>query len=222
MPDPWTPVATLVWNMITKLVGAYGAQKKGFFTTHVEPLQVQLLSIHRDYISGFEEARKIIRENAAPDVDVWEFLRERRRDKEAERDLTRSLAAELEKVRRRFLGDSTWIAVEEYTIAGVIPKPCVAGLWLPGEPPGHRTTGVRGTATKYSNRGNRERPTSTERCRSTSHGALSNFAAGSSHRVGPGFDPPAPPSLVGRPPGQRHRTSAVWPRPSTPLGDVTA
>jgi hypothetical protein len=114
MADPWTPVATLIWTMLTKLVGAYGTQRREFFTKHVEPLQDQMLSIHKDYISGFEEARKLIRTNAAPDGAVWEFLRERRRDNEAERQLAQSVASELEKARRRFFGDSTWVAVEDY------------------------------------------------------------------------------------------------------------
>ena len=100
--------------MLAGLVNGYASQKRTLFEDHVEPLQNRVVEIHKDYITGFEEVRRHLKDRTRPTDDLIEFLRDRRRDYEYHRQLTRDLAVELEKRRGRVINDEIWMAVEEY------------------------------------------------------------------------------------------------------------
>lgn len=107
-------IATLLWNMLSGLAQGYATQRKNFFEHHVEPLQSRMGQIHQDYIAGFEEVRHPLKNGTTPPDEVIEFLRERRRDYEHERQLSQHLAVELEKARKPFISPELWDAVNDY------------------------------------------------------------------------------------------------------------
>jgi hypothetical protein len=110
----WVSGGQLLWQMLVGLVNGYSAQRRNFFEDHVEPLQNKMLEIHKDYITGFEELRRRLKDRTPPTDDLLEFLRERRRDYEFQRQLSRDLALELEKRRSRVVNKELWMAVEDY------------------------------------------------------------------------------------------------------------
>ena len=100
--------------MLSGLVHGYNARRKDYFQTHVEPLQQMITTVHKDYVVGFEKARNHLRDDSAPPEQLFEFLRERRRDYVCDRQLARDLASELQKVSKSGIKGDTWRAVEQY------------------------------------------------------------------------------------------------------------
>jgi hypothetical protein len=100
--------------MLSTIVGGYRKGRREFFEKHIEPLQHRMTEIHKDYIAGFQEARQHIRDDVAPEGSLIEFLKERRRDYECERQLSHSLADELDKAHRSGIRGETWEAVKRY------------------------------------------------------------------------------------------------------------
>ncbi len=119
MAAEWLSTGQLLWQMLQGLVNGYASQKRNFVRDHVDPLQDKVMEIHKDYISGFEETRRLLKDDTAPQEDLIEFLRARRRDYEMHRQLSRDLAEELGKTRRRVISNENWEAVEEYCRAVV-------------------------------------------------------------------------------------------------------
>ncbi len=107
-------IVELLFKLATAGFTGFQANRKAFFETHVEPVHVRMSAIHKDYTDAFKEIESRLRDNARPTQELLEFLRERRRDYEAERTLTRNLANELQQIRNRGLNDRRWSAVEEY------------------------------------------------------------------------------------------------------------
>lgn len=114
MAEPFSAAAGVLWQMITRLIAGYGEGKQDLFDRHVEPLYQQMTRIHKDYISGFQEARRRLEDRNAPSANVIEFLRERRRDYDSERYLSRRLAEELARNRRLGIKGGTWELIEEF------------------------------------------------------------------------------------------------------------
>ena len=109
----------LVWDVLVGLVRGYETGKKDFFATHAEPLHQRMLTIHKDYIAGFEEAKRYLENNENPPSVVIDFLEQRRRDHLAERELTEKLAEELASAERRLVRDDVWTSLREYCSAVV-------------------------------------------------------------------------------------------------------
>jgi hypothetical protein len=107
-------VYKMVWDMIWDFARGYSARKKDFFENHIEPLQQKMIAIHKDYVSGFQEISRHLRDGSKPASELVEFLKERRRDYEHERTQARDLAAELENVRKAGINDDRWREVEQY------------------------------------------------------------------------------------------------------------
>ena len=107
----------LVWDVLVGLVRGYETGKKEFFATHIEPLHQRILTIHKDYIAGFEEAKRYLENNENPPSAVIEFLEQRRRDYVAERELAEKLAEELANAERRLVRDDVWTSLREYCSA---------------------------------------------------------------------------------------------------------
>jgi hypothetical protein len=91
---------SLVWDLLKTLVSGPVAVRHDFFKDHVEPLQAKMADIHKDYISGFQEIRRHLKDQSEPASDLIEFLKERRRAYDHERVLALQVANELEMVRK--------------------------------------------------------------------------------------------------------------------------
>ncbi len=113
------PGISLVWKMVTELVNGYSSDKKDILTIHVEPIHSTMLEIHKDYISGFQDALKHIKNKEIPPSQVIEFLKQRRRDYEAQRDLAEKLALEFDAAPRRVIGTDTWANIKGFCSAVV-------------------------------------------------------------------------------------------------------
>jgi hypothetical protein len=121
------PVSTLktVYDLLAGLVSAKHANKKAFFETQVEPIQKKLARVHADYQKGFTEVRSLLdkRETSSNELahlrELLEFLRERRREYEAERQLLQDLGTELRKAGKHGLAGQDWALVEAYCQAVV-------------------------------------------------------------------------------------------------------
>jgi hypothetical protein len=107
-------VAAILWHMIADSLRAYVSRRDKFFDRHIEPLQAKILLIHHDYIDGFEEIRQYLIDGTTPPARFVEFLRERRRDTECERQLSRNLAKAIREHRKLGMTDDTWKKVESY------------------------------------------------------------------------------------------------------------
>jgi hypothetical protein len=104
----------LVADMVLEIIRGYEAGKKEFFSTHVDPLHDRMLTIHKDYIAGFEEAKSYLDSKETPPSQVIEFLEQRRRDYVVERELAEMLAQELANAESRFVRDQAWASLREY------------------------------------------------------------------------------------------------------------
>jgi hypothetical protein len=104
----------LVWDALVAVVRGYGTGKKDFFATHVEPLHQRILAIHKDYVRGFEEAKRYLQNGDSPPSAVIDFLEQRRRDYSVERDLAPKLAEELASAQRLLVRDDVWASLREY------------------------------------------------------------------------------------------------------------
>ncbi len=114
MADGLTPIASLLWSMLSRVFNDHRARREEFFIAHIEPLQDKVIEIHKDYIKGFEEVRSQIANGARPPMEFVEFLRSRRRDMECQRQLSRQLARVIRQHRRRGMTDNNWKAIESY------------------------------------------------------------------------------------------------------------
>jgi hypothetical protein len=99
MVDP-IAVTQFVLGKLEGIIKAYSSQKRDLFVDHIEPLQEKMIAIHKDYISGFQEVRGLIKNDARPSGEIIEFLRERRREYDSQRQLSRHLAEEIEKAKK--------------------------------------------------------------------------------------------------------------------------
>ncbi|SFE22549.1 hypothetical protein [Nitrosomonas sp. Nm166] len=114
MSDLFISIGELLFKLVTTGFAGFRENRKSFFETHLEPIHVQMSSIHKDYTDAFKEIESRLRNNTRPTQELLEFLKERRRDYESERTLARNLANELQKIRNRGLSDDNWSVVEEY------------------------------------------------------------------------------------------------------------
>ena len=101
-------------QMVKTLVSGPATQKREFFTNHVEPLEKRIEQIHKDYMEGFQEIRRHLKDGTAPTSDLMDFLKERRRVGESERFLARDLAQEMDKARKTGMNLDLWTAVMDY------------------------------------------------------------------------------------------------------------
>src|SRR5215471_17499374 len=113
------PISYVLLGKLLNFVGLYEAGKKGLFESQIEPLYQQMCEIHKDYIAGFMEVKRLLEDNQTPSSKVIQFLEDRRRDRAADRDASKKLAEELEKADRRIVFNSTWAAVKEFSRAVV-------------------------------------------------------------------------------------------------------
>jgi hypothetical protein len=107
-------IAEFLWNVVSELVKGHGTQKKEFFQNHIEPLQDRVLRIHQDYIAGFEEVRRLIKDDSKPSEEIIEFLLERRREYDSQRQLSRHMAEEIEKAKKLPIDKKLLEAVSNY------------------------------------------------------------------------------------------------------------
>jgi len=103
-----------VWGAVVSLVQGYESGKQQFFANHLEPLHQRMLVIHKDYLAGFAEAKRYIDSSERPTVEVVSFLRQRRRDLVAERNLAQALSLELGSAERRIVRDEVWDGLQMY------------------------------------------------------------------------------------------------------------
>lgn len=95
-----TPNAIELWRLVRGILNGYETRRRGFFESHIESLQGRMTAIHKDYTHGFEDIRRHLAEASKPSAAMIQFLRHRRREYEAERDVSRALARELRKARK--------------------------------------------------------------------------------------------------------------------------
>jgi hypothetical protein len=110
---------SLVWDALVALVRGYETGKKDFFATHVEPLHQRILAVHKDYVAGFEEAKRYLKNGDSPPSAVIDFLEQHRRIYSVERELAAKLAEELASAQRRFVRDDVWANLREFCNAVV-------------------------------------------------------------------------------------------------------
>lgn len=101
-------------NLLFRLVQAYADRKANLFRNHVEPLQNHVLQIHDDYVRGFTQLRDHLRRRTMPPQEVVGFLKDRRRDLDARRDLVSNLSAGLAQAKKRGISLSVWEVLSEY------------------------------------------------------------------------------------------------------------
>jgi hypothetical protein len=106
--------AKLLFDLIVGLITGYRAQREELFSKHVEPVQQQITEVHRDYQKGFAEVRKHLADRSRPPAAVLEFLKERRREYESQRDLLEKLSSELASIRRIGVNDTVRAHIEAY------------------------------------------------------------------------------------------------------------
>jgi hypothetical protein len=99
--------------MLSAFVKGYSGQRRSFFEDHIEPLQVRLIEIHRDYLKGFEAADAMLRQ-VGPSQELIDFLLERRRDLAIERQMSKDLATELDKVEKAIIRGEAKEALRSY------------------------------------------------------------------------------------------------------------
>jgi TIR domain len=112
-----TTVFKLLRDMISALERGYVAEKKAFFEAHVEPLHQRMVEIHKDYVAGFQEIARHLKERTTPPSKLLDFLKERRRLYEHERRLAQDLARELGHARKAGISDDLWRSVQNYSEA---------------------------------------------------------------------------------------------------------
>jgi hypothetical protein len=114
MIDLPTTGIRLIYDMVMDLIKGCTTQKASLFQSHIEPLQLRILEIHKEYIQGFSTLRKCLKERLEPPSTVLEFLKERRREYAMQRDLMKNLAKELENVKRLAIREDILIAISKY------------------------------------------------------------------------------------------------------------
>ncbi|WP_413935515.1 hypothetical protein [Nitrospira sp. BLG_1] len=110
-------VIELLWSMLEAVAKGFTTQKKEVFENHVEPLQVRMSAIHKDYIAGFEEVKRILKTHEKPTPELLEFLYERRRENEHERQLSNDLANNLAKLKKVGIRNDDMEAIKAYATA---------------------------------------------------------------------------------------------------------
>lgn len=113
------PAVRLVWDLVVGLIRGYRAGRSDLFESHIEPLYQRMLRIHKDYVDGFEEAKRYLERNEVPPGEVVDFLQERRREYVAEREVAAMLAKELVRADRRVVSDEDWASVRQFCLAVV-------------------------------------------------------------------------------------------------------
>lgn len=103
--------------MVVGLAGGNLGTDPKFFATQVEPLQEKIIEIHKDYIAGFEEIRKHLKDNTRPPSELLDFLKHRRRLYEYEHFMLRDLTLELQKAQATMPTQNLWVALNDYCIA---------------------------------------------------------------------------------------------------------
>lgn len=106
-------------ELIINFTDKYKKGKSELFHNHIEPLKNQIHQIHKDYISSFAEAKRSLENKEIPFNDILKFLEQRREELSAERDLTKSIAAELQKADRKIVSPHTWEAFENFNTSVV-------------------------------------------------------------------------------------------------------
>jgi hypothetical protein len=114
MPDITLSGVKIVWDMLVGLIQGYSKRQADLFQQHVEPLHARMQEIHKDYLKGFVELRAHLTDRSVPPAHIIEFLKDRRREYAAERDLADKLSKELEKADLLTANDSVATAVKEY------------------------------------------------------------------------------------------------------------
>jgi hypothetical protein len=104
----------VVGDLLTGAIRGYESGKKQLFKTHIEPLHDMILAIHKDYIKGFEEAKRHLEDKTTPPGSVVEFLEERRRDYLDQRDMAAALAEALANAERRPVRGDAWETLKAF------------------------------------------------------------------------------------------------------------
>lgn len=104
----------IIWEMVVGLIQGYSKGKANLFQQHVEPLHARMQEIHKDYLKGFVEVRAHLADRSVPPAHIIEFLKDRRREYAAQRDLAEELSKELEKTDLLTASDPVATAVKEY------------------------------------------------------------------------------------------------------------
>jgi len=132
--EPLSTVKT-VYDLAFGVITGFRSRRADLFNLHVEPLHKRILEVHADYVSGFQQARRVLNDKTKPHAEVIAFLKERRREYAAERDLSGKLAQALDENRPFAIRDKVWAATETYVKAvtgyfvapeSVVRQSCIA------------------------------------------------------------------------------------------------
>lgn len=103
-----------IFDLLVNCVKGYEKGKQQLFNLHVEPIQLKIDEIHKDYLKSFTQVKQSLDKKEVPTAELLDFLEERRIEFLAQRELTKALACELQKTDRRLIGPKTWKCFIEY------------------------------------------------------------------------------------------------------------
>lgn len=103
-----------IFDLLVNCVKGYEEGKQQLFNLHVEPIQLKIDEIHKDYLKSFTQVKQSLNKKEVPTTELLDFLEERRIEFLAQRELTKALASELQKADRRLVGPKTWKCFIEY------------------------------------------------------------------------------------------------------------
>jgi hypothetical protein len=104
----------LIWKMVAGLLSAHDKAKADLFNLHVEPLQLRIVAVHKDYMQVLRELRNNLRGGVLKMHDVVRLLESRRLDFLHERDLAKQIANQLAASERRPVRTDAWSTMLAY------------------------------------------------------------------------------------------------------------
>ncbi|HDO1316024.1 hypothetical protein [Aeromonas veronii] len=103
-----------ILELLVNCIKFYETGKQQLFNLHVEPIQENINEIHKDYLRSFTQVRLSLDKKEVPTIELLVFLEKRRVELLAQRELTKTLACELQKADRRLIGPKAWKCFVEY------------------------------------------------------------------------------------------------------------
>lgn len=114
MVEPITPAIQWICDKLVGLVKGRSIEKADLFKNHVDPLYKEVEKLYKDYQKSFVELRKHLMDNTVPSNEIVEFLKERRLQYDANRDLTQRLSEALIKEDRSGLSKKNYELIKAY------------------------------------------------------------------------------------------------------------
>lgn len=114
MSEGVIPALKLIWDLIVGTLKGYKSSRATLLKDHIDPLHDRVLRVHKDYMSGFSEARRMLADFEKPTASTIQFLRERRNAYQGEHDLSERLAIALSRERPSLAGDELWSLLGTY------------------------------------------------------------------------------------------------------------